>query len=146
MQLQAHSIAEELDNLEQIPGIIIGVPDGATKDASRLQQLLKIPYLVSAHKIGTGPTKRFDVPDLRYLSEDEAPKVLLVDDVGTTWGSFRKMTAAVEAAGGYVLMWSVFADRSGMLFDQPTDLQKISVIAPPGITQWPAEECVCEEA
>ena len=141
LELQALTIEDEL---KQHPDVIIGIPDGATGDAHRLRDRLGISHCVDARKIGHGPTKQFEVPDLRRPESDKRPTVLLVDDIATTWGSFRKMTAAVEWAGGRVVLWSAFADRSNRQFDESADLPKIAVTAPAHVTQWPAEECTCK--
>ena len=124
------------------PDVIVAPAVGAIIPGYEVARALGVPSIYVEREDG-----RFQLR--RAFRIEPGAKVVVVEDVITTGGSFREAVEPIEAAGGQVLCCACIVDRSGGRADVGWPLVALATVdfpsyasdeVPPELAALPAEE------
>ena len=136
------ALAEKIEAAVGKPDVIVSPAVGAIIPGYETARWLGVPALYVEREEG-----RFRLR--RAFKVAPGAKVVVIEDVITTGGSFREAVVPIEAAGGQVLCCACIVDRSGGKADVGFPLVALATVdvpsyaeneIPPELAAIPAEE------
>jgi orotate phosphoribosyltransferase len=136
------ALAEKIEARFGKPDVIVAPAVGAIIPGYETARWLGVPALYVEREEGKFRLRR-------AFSISPGAKVVVVEDVITTGGSFREAVEPIEAAGGTVLCCACLVDRSGGKADVGFPLVALATVdvpsyaedeIPPELAAIPAEE------
>lgn len=137
-----HALAEKIVTQFGRPDVIVAPAVGAIIPGYEVARALGVPSIYVEREDG-----RFQLR--RAFRIEPGAKVVVVEDVITTGGSFREAVEPIEAAGGQVLCCACIVDRSGGRANVGWPLVALATVdfpsyasdeVPPELAALPAEE------
>ena len=136
------ALAEKIEARFGKPDVIVAPAVGAIIPGYETARWLGVPALYVEREEGKFRLRR-------AFRINPGDKVVVIEDVITTGGSFREAVVPIEAAGGVVLCCACLVDRSGGRADVGFPLVALATLdvpsypadqLPPGLAALPAEE------
>ena len=136
------ALAEKIEAQFGKPDVIVSPAVGAIIPGYETARWLGVPALYVEREDGKFRLRR-------AFKIDPGAKVVVIEDVITTGGSFREAVEPIEEAGGTVLCCACIVDRSGGRADVGFPLVALATLdvpsyapdeIPPDLAKLPAEE------
>lgn len=128
------ALAEKIEARFGKPDVIVSPAVGAIIPGYETARWLDVPAMYVEREDGAFKLRR-------AFKIAPAAKVVVIEDVITTGGSFREATVPIEAAGGVVLCCACIVDRSGGKADVGYPLVALATVDVPSYApdQIPAD-------
>jgi len=136
------ALAEKIEARFGKPDVIVSPAVGAIIPGYETARWLGVPAMYVEREDGVFKLRR-------AFKIEPGAKVVVIEDVITTGGSFREAVEPIEAAGGVVLCCACIVDRSGGRADVGFPLVALATLdvpsyaadaVPPELAALPAEE------